>query len=166
MTNPEKGLVVLYGIEENCLKVFECENFIRPSENPILSFNIRPDQDDMSQVEITLGQFVLSNLDRITPGGLGIPGYSDLFDRISDENFEVFCAGLDSNLPEDQYDLAMMIFNRGRRKKSWTMIQESIRLFESSSSAGCQQATHFLVEVLPIVLPRLQEKLQSKEGDL
>ncbi|MFZ5558106.1 MAG: hypothetical protein ACOZDY_15545 [Pseudomonadota bacterium] len=130
-------------------------------DHPVLEFSLADNANaDPQVVEQTLGQLMLYSLEKLTPGGLGFGSYADLLDRISDENFEVFCHDLDLNKPEDQYDFATMLFSRGRRKESWEMVERAIELFEKAAASGHDEAKRFLAEDLPIVRPRLEEKLK------
>ncbi|MBZ0091594.1 MAG: hypothetical protein K8F27_05160 [Sulfuricellaceae bacterium] len=120
------------------------------------------DNLDSQVIEQTLGQLVLYSLEKLTPDGLGFGDYSDLLDRISEENIAVFSQGLDMSNPDDQYSLATLMFSRGGRMKSWGMVERAIGLFEQAAVAGHHEAKRFLDEDLPVVRPRMEEKLNKR----
>lgn len=121
------------------------------------------DKLDPQVIEQTLGQLILYSLEKLTPDGLGFGDYSDLLERISEENIAVFSQGLDMRNSDDQCGLATLLFSRGRRMKSWEMVERAIDLFEQAAEAGHVEAKRFINEELPIVLPRLEEKLKGKQ---
>lgn len=134
-------------------------------ESQLLEFSLAgTDEANMSVVEQTLGQLLLYSLEKLTPEGLGFGSYADLFRQICEDNFEVFCRGLDLSSKDDQYDLATMMFSRGRRIGSWEKVEHAINLFVHAAAAGHEEAKKFLEEDLPVVLPRLKEKLKPQIG--
>lgn len=115
---------------------------------------------EASTVEKTLGQLLLHSLDRMTEGGLGFGEYANLFEQISDDNFAAFCDGLDLAGADDQYALATVLFARAKRVGSWGMVEQALELFERAATHGHVEARRFLDDDLPVVLPRLKQKLQ------
>lgn len=157
------GLFISYDRSAQMLAVIERKT----SENGVVSDLERlrfrfADYDNLdSQVmEQTLGQLVLYSLEKLIPEGLGFGDYSDLLERISEENITVFSQGVDMSNPDDQCGLATLLFSRGSRMKSWEMIERAIGLFEQAAEAGHVEAKHFINEDLPVVLPRLEERLK------
>ena len=111
-------------------------------------------------LEQTLGQLILHALNRLTPGGLRYGDYASLFDRIAEENFVAFCDGLDLEDADDLYALGSVLFAHARRKGSWTMVEGAIGFFQRAADREHALAKRFLGEDLPVVLPRLRQKLQ------
>ena len=132
------------------------------SDRVILKFSFADYDDRGSQVmEQTLGQLVLHSLDKLTPGGLGFGDYGELLDCISEENIAAFSQRLDMSDPDDQYGLALYLFSRGTRMKSWDTVERAISLYEAAAAAGHLEAKRFLNEDLPVVRPRMEEKLKG-----
>ena len=158
MTNQALGLFISFDKSTQTLAVVERSG---SAERTLLTYRLDGRaESEASAVEQTLGQLVLHSLDRMTPGGLGFGDYANLFEQISEDNFVAFCSGLDLALADDQYAQATMMFSRGKRVGSWGMIEEAIELFKRAATSGHAEAKHFLDEDLPVVLPRLKQKLQ------
>jgi hypothetical protein len=133
------------------------------SERHVLSFSfIENPQARSDVVEQTLGQVVLYHLDRATPGGLGFGDYRDLLARVSDENLDVFVRSIDMRNPQDQYDLALLMFSRGQRMESLEIVRRAIALFKQAAEAGHAESRRFIDHDLPVVQDRLEAKLKPK----
>jgi len=156
------GLCINYSRTTRTLTVLEKKTSEKgdASEREILRFSFADyDDHDSQAIEQTLGQLVLYSLEKLTPDGLGFGDYSDLLDRISEENIAVFSQGLDMSNPDDQYDLALYLFSRGMRMKSREMVGRAIALYKQAAAAGHLEAKRFLDEDWPVVRPTMEEKL-------
>lgn len=130
-------------------------------ERTLLTYRLNGRTDsETGTVEQTLGQLLLHSLDRMTEGGLGFGEYANLFEQISDDNFAAFCDGLDLADADDQYALATVLFARAKRVGSWSMVEQALELFRRAASDGHVEAKRFLDDDLPVLLPRLKQKLQ------
>jgi len=160
------GIFITYDKSRLTLVVVErtaTENGLA-ADKQLLEFSFSKFKEaDHHVVEKTLGEIVLYALEKATPGGLGFGEYSSLLDRISEENLKAFSDGLDLSNSEDQYSLAIVLFAHARRDKSWEMVERAIELFKQSASKKHPEAMRFLEEDLPLVLPRLEEKLKPKD---
>jgi hypothetical protein len=153
-----QGLMVQYDRPSKELSI----RFSGEGEKKIFEFRFEDaDALDSENVERTLGQIILYSLNKITRGGLGFGEYDSLLDKIADENFESLKDGLNVNDPDDQYALATFLFSRGRKKASWSDIENAEKLFERAANAGHAEARRFLVEDLPVVRSRLEERLKK-----
>lgn len=133
-------------------------------QRQILEFHLSERKGvDLRVLEETLGQLILYSLDRQTPGGLGVGNYSEVLEKISEDNVEIFAHGVHLANPDDQYDLATVLFSRGRRFKSWETVERAILLFEQAAASGNQDAIRFLAEQLPVVRAYIEEKLKRSE---
>lgn len=131
-------------------------------EHSILKFRL-PEQDfDLEKIEQTLGEIILFHLNKMTQGGLGFGNYDDLFERIKKENIAFFTRSLDLSLSDDQYDLALILFSKGRQDESWDTVKRAVDLFKAAALQGHKEAQHFVNDNLPILLPRLEQKLKGK----
>lgn len=160
------GIFINYDRSRHTLMVVErtaTENGLAVDKQ-LLEFSFSKfEEADHHVVEKTLGEIVLYALEKVTPGGLGFGEYGSLLDRISEENLKAFSEGLDLSNPEDQYSLATVLFAHARRAKSWEMVERAMELFKRAASEKHPEAMRFLEEDLPLVLPRLEEKLKPKD---
>ena len=158
-----KELVVRFYEADQTLRIHERDGLEPAKETQILEFSFRDNEPtDLHQVEQTLGQLLLFSLNRLTPGGLGFGSYDDLLERISADNLAAFAQGLNLNNAKDQYDLATIMFSHGRRVGSWAIVERAIGLYRTAAQGGHKEALRFVEEDLPVVLPRVEQKLKPK----
>lgn len=158
MSMKKSGVFVSFDRSTQMLSVVEQDN---SGERTLLTYRLRGrTESETSAVEQTLGQLLLHALDRMTEGGLGFGDYASLFEQISDDNFAAFCDGLDLADADDQYALATVLFARAKRVGSWSMVEQALELFRRAASGGHGEAKRFLDDDLPVLLPRLKQRLQ------
>jgi hypothetical protein len=151
-------IVVTFDKERQALRVESCTSNGRES---LLEISLRKLPADLRAFEQTLGQFILYSLNQRLPEGLPFGHYESLMTTISEENLAAFSKELNLTSPADKYDLATVMFSQGKAAASWEQVERAITLFKEAAASGHTEARRFVEDDLPVVLPRLEEKLRT-----
>lgn len=157
------GLYVSFDVDNHILSIYESSTLIDAMVK-VFSIDLGEYTDiDCENIENTLGQLILYLLHRRSEIGIPFAKYETILSALNTENFNSIYEHIDFTNPTDQYDYATLLFSHGRKANSWAMIEKAEYWFQKSAAAGNKEAKRFLCEDLPVLKPRLEEKLKNRK---
>jgi len=155
-------IIVTFDDERRMLRL---ERRSMTSRESLLEVSLQEAPAKLDVFEQTLGQFVLYSLNQCLPRGLPFGNYGSLMRTIGEENLAIFSSGLSLTSANDKYDLATVLFSQGKLARSWEKVERAISLFKEAAISGHAEARRFVEDDLPVVLPRLEEKMRTPPKD-